>query len=130
MTTHRNEGAVMNGTIRAALGAAGHGARRAAVLLCVVAAACSSNAPPATVTPPPKALRSLTVSPAPTFLATGDTRRLTAIGHYDDGSSKDLTAAVTWSSSNPVAAAVDAGGAVTAAGQGTTTVTATEAASG
>ena len=56
----------------------------------------------------------------------GDTQPLTATGLYSDGSSKDLTASVTWSSSNTAAATVSPSGLVTGVATGAATITATD----
>jgi uncharacterized protein YjdB len=71
-------------------------------------------------------LQSITVSPNPASVPAGLTQQFTATGHYSDGSTKDLTTSVTWSSSNTgiatisntagsqgLAAGVAAGGPVT-----------------
>lgn len=78
----------------------------------------SSNA-----TPP--SLSSITVTPASVTLWAGlGTEHFTATGHYTDGSSKDLTASVVWSSTSPSVASVTGGTATPLAG-GTTSVKAT-----
>jgi uncharacterized protein YjdB len=53
------------------------------------------------------------------------TQQLTATGSYSDGSSRDLTALVTWSSSTIVNATVSAAGQVSAVAAGSATITAT-----
>ena len=78
-------------------------------------------------TPPPDPPRptTVTVTPATTQLtALGDTVRLTAEVRDQNGQVM-AGAAVTWSSSDPMVATVDAQGLVTAAGNGTATITAT-----
>lgn len=75
------------------------------------------------------ALVAIEVTPAGSSLETGFTRQFTATGIFSDGSSQDLTAAVTWSSSMPSIAAISnvAGsqGLATGTAAGTTTITAT-----
>jgi len=51
-------------------------------------------------------LESLTIEPADSQLPKGLTSQLTATGHYSDGSPRNLTEEVTWSSSNESAATV------------------------
>jgi uncharacterized protein YjdB len=57
-------------------------------------------------------------------IAAGTTLQLSATGSFNDGSTQ-LFPNVTWTSSNPSVATVDANGLVTAVGPGTTTITAT-----
>jgi len=70
-------------------------------------------------------LTSITISPANFSLAINTTQQLTAIGNYGDGSSRDLTALVTWSSSTIANATVSAAGLVDGVAVGSTTITAT-----
>jgi len=74
-------------------------------------------------------LVSIEVSPTDPSIAHGTTQEFTATGIYTDDSTHDLTAEVTWASSNEAVATVsnDAGskGLATAAGAGSTTVSAT-----
>ena len=74
-------------------------------------------------------LVSIEVTPATLSIANGVTQQFTATGVFSDHSTQDLTAQVTWASSNTAAAAVsnDAGsiGLATATGVGTTTISAT-----
>ena len=55
----------------------------------------------------------------------GDARQLKAIAHYSGGATVDVTAQVTWTSSNPDVVAVTNAGVVTARGDGDCDVTAT-----
>lgn len=94
------------------------------------------NMPPATnscdhssATPPP-ALVSLTISPATPTIPVGLTRQFAAIGHYEDGSTKDLTGQVRWDASllnviggTPIAT-ITAGGLLTASAVGSGTLVA------
>src|SRR6516162_1004947 len=57
-------------------------------------------------------------------VAAGLTDQLTATGNYSDGSTKNLTGSVTWSSSNPSIATVTSGGLVKGVAQGNATVSA------
>ena len=70
-------------------------------------------------------LTSLALSPVVSTLAVHTTQQLTATGAYTDGSSRDLTSNVTWSSSSTAAATVDVNGLVTGVAAGTTSITAT-----
>jgi trimeric autotransporter adhesin len=77
-----------------------------------------------TVTPTPR-LTGLTVSPTRVSLLSGGTRQLTASGSYSDGTTRDLTGTVGWTSADVKVATIDATGLLTAASPGSTTVTAT-----
>ena len=88
------------------------------------ASACGDGA---TEPPPPDPPRptTVTVSPATAELTSlGATRQLTAEVRAQNGQPM-AGAAVSWSSSNAAVATVDAQGLVTAAGNGTATITAT-----
>jgi uncharacterized protein YjdB len=69
-------------------------------------------------------LTSIAVSPGVQSMAAGTTMQFSAIGSFDDGSTQLLTN-LTWSSSTPATATVDALGVVTGVGSGTSTITAT-----
>ena len=69
-------------------------------------------------------LTGLAVTPSATTVIVTKTQSLQAMGSYSDGSSKDLTASVTWSSADSTTAAVSAAGVVTGGATGVTTVTA------
>lgn len=69
-------------------------------------------------------LTSIKVSAANANPTVGDTDQLTATGKYGDGSSKDLTSAVTWSTAPAGLATVSAGGLLTAQVSGAVSVTA------
>lgn len=71
-------------------------------------------------------LVSISVSPSAPSLLKGNTLQFTATGVYADSSSRDLTAYVTWSSSNSAVATIGNGGSemglATAIAAGTTTI--------
>ncbi len=73
----------------------------------------------------PRTLTGVSVTPANPTVANGSTQQFTATGTYSDGSTADLTGTVTWTSSDPTVATVDASGLLTAVAPGTVTVTAT-----
>ena len=77
------------------------------------------------VSAPGLVLESIAVSPNPASVAKGGTAQLRANGFYSDGTTKDLTHGVTWSSSRPDIAAVDTQGLVGGVVLGDATVTAT-----
>ncbi|MEW6278268.1 MAG: FG-GAP-like repeat-containing protein [Candidatus Eremiobacterota bacterium] len=78
-----------------------------------------------TVTVTGDALLSLTVTPADGTIQVGAMQPFTATGTFADGSTRDLTASVTWSSSNPAAATIDGTGLSRGVAPGTTTIAAT-----
>ena len=80
----------------------------------------SSNPP----SNPSATLTSLQVTPASKSLAPGATQQLSATGHYSDGTSKDLSSSVQWSSSDASVASVNDAGMATAIAFGVVTVTA------
>jgi uncharacterized protein YjdB len=82
-----------------------------------------------TVTVTAAVLTSITVAPATLSLAKGTSQGLTATGTYSDATTQDLTAQVSWTSSDNTIAAVSNGsgtqGRVTAVAVGSASVTAT-----
>ena len=91
-------------------------------LLCLgLLPACSSNSSTSTSAP---TLTSIQITLTTPSVAAGLTDQLTATGQYSDGTSKDLTASVTWTSSNTSVATVSAG-VVTTLTQGSAKITGT-----
>ena len=70
-------------------------------------------------------LQSLVISAPATSIAQGGTVQLTAIGTFSDGSTKNLTSLVNWTSSSLTVATVNSSGLVTGVGGGSTSITAT-----
>jgi uncharacterized protein YjdB len=77
------------------------------------------------VTVNPASLISITVAPNPSSLPVGESEQLTATGTFSDGSTQDLTASASWTSSQTGIASVNASGFVTANAVGTATISAT-----
>jgi len=73
----------------------------------------------------PAPLVSITLRPSAPGMAPGTNLQLEAAGIYENGTTKSLTASVTWQSADPGVASVSNSGLVTAANPGTTTITAT-----
>jgi hypothetical protein len=70
-------------------------------------------------------LTSITVGPSGQNVQLNQTLQMAATGTYDDGSTKNITGSVLWSSSDETVATIDKGGKLTAGSQsGTVTVTA------
>lgn len=70
-------------------------------------------------------LFSIILSPLNPSIEVGSTQQFTAIGNYSDGSASDITATVTWTSSNPTVATINNTGLATGLSSGVTTITAT-----
>jgi trimeric autotransporter adhesin len=69
-------------------------------------------------------LSSIVISPAASSMPVNTSQQFTATGNYNDGSSADITALVTWSSSSTATATVSATGVVTAVAAGSTNISA------
>ena len=78
-----------------------------------------------TVTVMPPHLQSITVSPANPSIAIGQNQQFVATGQYDDGSTQDLTGAVTWRSSQTSVATISGAGLANALSGGSSTILAT-----
>ena len=70
-------------------------------------------------------LLSITITPAVFSIASGQSKQLSALGVYSDGSSQDVTSQVTWNSLSTAYATVDSSGLVTGVSAGSSTITAT-----
>jgi 6-phosphogluconolactonase (cycloisomerase 2 family) len=81
-----------------------------------------SNGTGTTTTP---TVTSLSVEPFNSSLPRGLTSQFSAIALYSDGTKVDVSASVTWSSSSPSIATINATGLASAVNLGTTTITAT-----
>jgi len=68
---------------------------------------------------------SLQIVPGSVSIGTGTNQEFTATAQLSDGSSKNVTNSVQWSSSDTSVASVNAGGVATGAAPGTVTITAT-----
>jgi trimeric autotransporter adhesin len=79
----------------------------------------------ATLTVTSATATSLQVSPAATNLEHGGFTRFSALAEFSDGTTRDVTSSVTWTSSNTSVAVVTPTGVATSTGSGMTTVTAT-----
>src|SRR6202453_3797165 len=75
-------------------------------------------------------LSSISVTSTKLTIAAGTTEQFTATGNYADGSTKNLTDSVTWSSQNPNVATVTPGGMAKAIAAGTSKIEATIAGAG
>ncbi len=70
-------------------------------------------------------LLSITIAPVAPSAPVNTNVQFTAIGDYSDGSSADITNLVTWASSSPATATIDASGLATTVAAGPTTISAT-----
>jgi hypothetical protein len=76
-----------------------------------------------TLTVGPAELVTVSVTPQDPSIPNNTTQQFAASGSFTDGSSGDVTAGATWSSSNTGVATIDANGKATAVGIGQTTIT-------
>ena len=70
-------------------------------------------------------LTAISISPTGVSVPIHTTQQFSATGSYSDGSSRDLTALVTWSSSSTSAATIDVNGLLTGVAAGSTSISAT-----
>ena len=70
-------------------------------------------------------LLSVRMTPASSSIPLGKTEQFTAIGYYDDGTTKDLTSTATWASTVTSVATIAVTGIATGVALGATTITAT-----
>ena len=71
-------------------------------------------------------LTSIAVTPANPTIQTGATQQFTATGTYSDNSTRDITAQVTWTSSNTSVATINSAGLATGTGAGSSTISAAQ----
>jgi hypothetical protein len=74
---------------------------------------------------PAPVLQSIAITPTFTAAAVGQTRQFTATGTYSDGSTQNVTATASWSSSVAEVASINAQGIATGVAVGATTIAAT-----
>lgn len=73
---------------------------------------------------PAAILTSISVSPAGTSISDGTAQQFIATGTYSDSATKDITASVTWVSSDSSVATINTSGMASAVSAGTTTIAA------
>jgi len=88
------------------------------------AAMAAFHSNPGSITGGNPTLTSIRVNPASPTFSIGTSQQFTATGVFSDGSIQDLTNSATWLSSNPSVASVSSSGFVTAAGHGTSSISA------
>lgn len=71
-----------------------------------------------------KDLESISIIPESASIPKGRNQQYTAVGTYSDGSTRDITTSVTWTSSNTAVATINSSGLATGVGVGTTYITA------
>lgn len=69
-------------------------------------------------------LVSISVTPTNSSMAVGTTKQFSATGTFSDSSTQDVTSFVTWTSSSPAVAGINAQGAATSIANGSTTISA------
>jgi uncharacterized protein YjdB len=72
-------------------------------------------------------LKDITATPVTPTISVGGTKRMTATGTYDDGSTKDISGSVSWSSDNDAVFSVSSTGVIKGNEPGSGSVTATSA---
>jgi 6-phosphogluconolactonase (cycloisomerase 2 family) len=102
----------------------GYGPVAALHLLCVVAFVTGCHSSSAPYSPQPVQLSSIAVGPPDSTVAMGLSSQFTATGLYSDGSKRDISSQVAWSSANAAAARISDEGLATTAGPGSTMITA------
>jgi len=93
-------------------------------LMAAMACGGSSSPSPTTPTPSTPTTSSIAVTGTASLAAIAQTSQLTATATLSNGTTQDVTALASWSSSNPAVATVSATGLVKATGLGTTTISA------
>src|SRR5438132_6502414 len=76
------------------------------------------------------ALTTIAISPSNTAVRPNKTQQFTANGTFGDGTTRDISSSVTWSSSAPSVATITSSGLATTLAVGSTTITATSATGG
>jgi hypothetical protein len=90
-----------------------------------ITATSGSTSGSTTLTVTAATLVSLTVTPANRSIAAGSTQQFIATGTFSDSTTQDLTAQVTWNSSNTGVSTISTSGLAAGAAGGTVTITAT-----
>ncbi len=70
----------------------------------------------------PPTVSSLEISPASTSIGMGSSQQFVATAHLSDGTTKDMSSSVTWSSSDASVASISGGGLASASAAGTVTI--------
>jgi trimeric autotransporter adhesin len=90
-----------------------------------VTAAFSGQVAVTQVTVTAATLSSIAITPPDPIIALGASLQFVATGTFSDGSTENLLGQVTWTSSNNAVAIIDATGAISTTGKGTSTIMAT-----
>ncbi len=89
-----------------------------------ITATLGSGSANAQVTVTPAKLTAIAVSPDNPTIFVGETQSFTAIGTYTDSTTQNLSATVTWSSSDQAVASINSSGVASAVAAGTATISA------
>jgi len=100
-------------TTAATISAAGLATAATAGQSTTISAASGGVSGSTTLTVTAAVLTSITVTPASTSVAVGNTAPYTATGHYSDGTTQNLTNTATWTSSDTTIATISASGVAT-----------------
>ena len=94
-------------------------------LLCLMVLVAGCHSSSGNYSPPPARLTDIAVGPPDSSVAMGLSSQFTATALYSDGSKRDVSSQVAWSSANAAAARINNSGLATTAGPGSTMITAT-----
>ncbi len=88
--------------------------------------ACGGGGGSSSIAPPPPlvTLASINVTPANPSVALGLTQQFSATGTYSDGTSRDISTSVAWSSASAGVASIGVAGRASSVAQGASTITA------
>ena len=112
-------------TVATVAGGMASGVANGAVTISAISGTIKGTANLTVDTPNPGAtLQSIAVTPANPSVPVNTTQQFVATGSYSDGSSRDLSTRVTWSSSAAGTATIDVNGLATTVAAGTTTISA------
>src|SRR5215472_14648356 len=71
-------------------------------------------------------ITSIVIAPSSASISAGLTQQFTATAHHADGTTTDVTATVTWTSSSTAVATISPGGLAKGVAQGSTQITASD----
>jgi len=94
----------------------------AAIVTAMMSFSGCSNSASSSANGSPPGLASINVTPINPTISDGNQQQFKATGNFSDGSMQDLTASVTWSSSDKNVATISTGGLATTMGTGTSTI--------
>lgn len=97
-----------------------------AVLVAMLVACGGGSSTPPPPPPPTPTLVSIDLTPTGPGIVVGDVEQFTATGHFDDGSTQDITSSAAWTTSDNAIATINSAGQATGVAVGAVTVTVTQ----